>query len=281
MFHWARVSLFVVFGLTVIFQSSTLYGEDPFHPGDDGKYTYKKITRGLDGRGYSSAVIYLPDVTKDVKHPAVVLSGGLFNRKEDVRWISERLASHGFIVLAFTPTSIFGNNDTFRKGHLQGLATLSKENADFRSPIFNLIDEDRLGLVGYSMGGGGAYLASEEIGTVRATVLLAPYLDKIRSAKSDTSSLIIVGANDTTASARSHGYPLYTKLLRDDRAYFEFKSLSHLSYINSGSNSSHKKISTYMVAWLKSRLMEMDQYDEWIRPYGAQVQGDLFKRRLF
>jgi pimeloyl-ACP methyl ester carboxylesterase len=96
--------------------------------------------------------------------PLVIVSHGYPGSRTFLTWLTENLASKGYVVAAIDHTdSVFGEQRAFTSTLLnraadQGftLDTLSARSRDSGDFLNGLLDPDRVGIVGYSMGGYGA-----------------------------------------------------------------------------------------------------------------------------
>lgn len=152
--------------------------------------------------GEYNSIVYYPAkwngwrARKDISeghYPGIVLSNGYYGSNWNITWISKHLASHGYVVIAFTPPEGGTLNTWTIEGLLQsfdqtqwaegfngGIDKLKQQNRNWFAPIHNLVDVDTFGVVGFSMGGAGAIEAAAsnpEIDTVVG--LSAAYLEEI------------------------------------------------------------------------------------------------------
>lgn len=174
--------------------------ELPKDPSVRGSFNVQTYTQGLQSAAYQSAMVFYPTgVNENKKLPVTTLSGGYSNTKETMTWVGEHLASHGMIVIAFTPTNNFTTDPSFwARGHTGAFKKIQEEGARSASPIKGMVDPRRIGIMGFSMGGAGTILAVDELkGEAAAAIALCPYQPKVPGAK--TPILYITGTNDTTA----------------------------------------------------------------------------------
>jgi hypothetical protein len=170
-------------------------------PAGSGTYSKCTYTSGLSDSGYASAIVYYP-CSGSGPFSATTLTGGYTNTKEDMAWLGNHLVTHGFVIIAMTPNNTLGTNSTWTTAHKAGVNKLISENSRSSSPIYGKVNANALGIMGFSKGGGGALLASSDVGTrVKATQALAPYMDfsynlsGIRSA-----TICYTGTSDSIAS---------------------------------------------------------------------------------
>ena len=143
------------------------------NPGSYEICTYKA---GLADIGYFSAEMFYPCDLSAGPFPATTLTGGWTNTKEDMYWLAEHLTTHGYVVLAITPTNIYGQPPVWERAHKAGFEQLESQNSAFLSPLRGKIDLSKRAITGFSMGGGGALLAQEDIDDEVAIIALAPWL---------------------------------------------------------------------------------------------------------
>ena len=259
--------------LSVLFPLVGMYGcggdAMPEGPSAEGEYDVCEYTSGLSNSGYGSATISYPCETGDGPFPATTVIGGYTNTKNQMTWISDNLTSHGFIVIRLTPISPFGSQSSWVSAQRAGYEQLIIENNE-SSPVGGLIDEDAIGLVGYSFGGGAALKVAEELGDkIKAVVALAPFNDTPSTwdmPDMEAASMIAIGSADTTARPRNakgqyDGLP-------DSLAsiYAEVEGSGHLDFINSGGY--HNKYRTLATSWLSIHLEDDESYRTYL--YGSK-----------
>src|SRR5262249_33922995 len=96
--------------------------------------------------------------------PLVVVSHGYPGSRTFMTWLTENLASKGYVVAAIDHTdSVFGQQRAFVSTLLNRVAdqtftidALSERSHDPGDFLHNVIDPSRVAIVGYSMGGYGA-----------------------------------------------------------------------------------------------------------------------------
>lgn len=94
-----------------IITSAQARGDNPPPPGsgdpaEEGSYSECAYSSGLSDSGYGSARVFYPCETADGPFAATTLTGGFTNTKEQMYWLAEHLVTHGYIVIAITPTNI-------------------------------------------------------------------------------------------------------------------------------------------------------------------------------
>ncbi|MAR00836.1 MAG: hypothetical protein CMI00_09935 [Oceanospirillaceae bacterium] len=142
-----------------------------------GPYEICYYDNGISSSDYASARMFYPCDLSAGPFPATTLTGGYTNTKEDMYWLAYHLTSHGYVVMAMTPTNRFGQPPVWAMAQKAGFAMLATENSDSSSPLQGMIDLDARNLMGFSMGGGGVLLAASEMGGAQTSAIaLAPWL---------------------------------------------------------------------------------------------------------
>jgi hypothetical protein len=203
---------------------------------EPGDYEYYS----LNGSGsVSSCRVYYPASlsTSSGTYPAVTLSGGMTNSKEDMYWLAEHLSGEAEVIV-FTISA--ANNMTvsgYTNAHLDGYDMMVAENNNSRSIVYQKISS--YGLMGYSMGGGGVLNAGNDLGSaVDAIVAMAPYNPENRLNGVEADTLIMVGSNDLVASPLLNAEPAYNDLPDTiDKCLMEFRNFGHLQWVNNNSSS--------------------------------------------
>ena len=215
--------------------------------------------------GFGGGTVYYPTSTAEGTFGAVAIAPGYTNSQSAIAWYGPRLASQGFVVITIDTLSIYDQPDSRGAQLLAALDYLTG-----RSSVRTRIDATRLGVMGYSMGGGGSLSAARTRPALQAAIPLAPY----HGTKSWTSvrvpTLIIGGENDTVAPVSSHAEPFYTSLPATlDKAYLELNNASH-----SAPTSANVTIAKHSISWLKRFIDNDTRYEQFLcpRPQGSAIQ---------
>ncbi len=218
----------------------------PTDPETDGPLAFTSSTLTFDGEGFgtysATAFVPAPDGQNE-PWPSVVLLNGLSATAPMMTWLSDHLASHGYVVLAVTPPNPFSLDVTqWARGFIDGASTLESESARSGSPLAGQVDSARLGAIGLSMGGAGALEAAGTDPRFAAVVSLAPgwsdyakflFQDTLAAAgKITTPTQIQRGSEDCLVPADG---PLgYYAAVPARKQYLEIHGGDHIGYINDG-----------------------------------------------
>ncbi|RUT04416.1 hypothetical protein DSM106972_046440 [Dulcicalothrix desertica PCC 7102] len=144
--------------------------DNPFNP--DSIYNQvKRYTTTIAADGDLADVYYpvLPNATPDQLPIALMLQGALVDKAEYSNY-AEKVASYGFVVVVPNNERTLTINGQSITGFLADqqqvsdvLAQMKLEDANATSPIFEIIDTDKLGLLGHSFGGYAGLAAIQNI----------------------------------------------------------------------------------------------------------------------
>lgn len=211
----------------------------------------------VDTSGFRAATIYHPTTAADGTFGGVSLAPGFVESQVAVRWLGPRLASHGFVVIAFDTRSLL--DDPPARG-AQLLAAL--DHLTDRSSARGRVDPGRLAVMGHSMGGGAALEAARARPSLRAAVPLAGWhLD--RSWPEVATPTLVIGAQfDVVAPVALYSQPFYEGLPAGlPKAYLEITAADHFV-----TNRPTPTVSRLSIAWLKRFVDDDTRYTPFLCP---------------
>lgn len=224
------------------------------------EYAEMDLTASQTGSGVAAATVYYPS-EEEGTFGAIAILPGFTNTRSAVSWYGPLLASHGFVVMTLNTNSTLDFPSARATQVLRALEFLTSDADQFR--VFrDKVDADRLAVMGYSMGGGGALEATSRNTAIKASIPLAPWHTTKTFSNVETPTMIIGAQNDGTAPVASHARPLYEGLPDDlDKAYYEFRGAPH------GIPTSYNQdIAALSVSWMK-RFVDSDyRYDSVLCP---------------
>jgi len=234
-----------------------------------GPHPVKSYTDGLSDGAYSSAVVFYPS---DVKNPraATTLSGGYTNTKEQMVWLAEHLASHGFVVQVFTPTNPNSTDPRiWETGHLGSVRKLKSESVRSGSPIQGLVDPGRLAVMGFSMGGAGTILAVNSAQEpLRAAIALCPYQPQALSVKVPT--MFVTGTGDFVATPANVEKAFNATGPDSPRALLNLDGMRHQNVTSPGAF--RRQLSRYLTTWYQIFLDGHTSHKKYLT--GAEADAD-------
>lgn len=241
------------------------------------------IHKGLKRWGYASARISYPCGLSE-KVPAVTLTGGFVNIKEQMYWLADHLTSHGYIVIAITPYNILGDPTVWKHAHMAGIRELQVQNRTWWSPVRGKVNQEQLGVMGYSNGGGGALLAAGELGdTLKTVTALAPNIGDEQPQFDNISAQtqIISGALDEVTLPSSVG-SYYDSLPVDiSRNLSVLRGLSHLEWVGFGDFQTPRTQAKILItAWLNLQMRDDPAFGDWFsgEQHNHHLAEDWFTR---
>jgi dienelactone hydrolase len=124
------------------------------------------------GRDFGGGTVFFPT---DAEPPfaAFVMCPGFTARQSSIREWGPFFASHGIVLMTIDTNSTRDPVAARDNQLLAALDELRSENARRASPLAGALDLSRLGVSGWSMGGGGAWLAGQSTPSLRSVITLA------------------------------------------------------------------------------------------------------------
>jgi dienelactone hydrolase len=181
----------------------------------------------------------------------VVVPGFISNRSS-VNWYGPRIASHGFVVMVIDTNTPLDFPAQRAGQQNAALRWLSEE-----SPVKDRIDPQRLGAMGWSMGGGGTLEASRSNPRIKAAVPLAPW-DVAAFPLLTTPTLMVACQSDVVAPPASMARAFYNGMASRQKAYLGIPG-GHFCV-----TTSNDVIARYAISWLKRFVDEDTRYSPFI-----------------
>lgn len=218
--------------------------------------------------GFGGGTIHYPTGTTGTM-AAIVVIPGYVSAESSIEWWGPKLASYGFVVMTIDTNSGFDQPPSRARQINSALDYLISQNSSSRSPVRGMIDTNRLGVVGWSMGGGGTLRVAEE-GRIKAAIPLAPW-DTTNFRDNYTPTLIFACQSDVIAPVYQHASPFYNQIPGStDKAFVELSGGSH--YCANGGGVYNNVLGRLGVSWMKRYLDEDTRYDQFL--CGPNHQAD-------
>ncbi|WP_241533795.1 alpha/beta hydrolase [Clavibacter michiganensis] len=216
---------------------------------------------------FGGGVIYEPRDTGKPVLGAVVITPGFTDTNADEKEYAELVASQGFVAFAI---------DTLDTGDIPAdRATQMLAAVDWltgSSPVKAEVSPDRVALLGYSFGGGGAMQAAQSRPSIKAVVGMMPFDAPPESdpnattpayPRMTTPTLVITGQEDDVADPKYFGKPAYDSIpAGTPKQYLELKGLGH----GAGEHMPVPTVRTAVTAFLKRYLDGNSAYGRFICP---------------
>nr|WP_218909311.1 alpha/beta hydrolase [Nocardiopsis sinuspersici] len=206
--------------------------------------------------GFGGGTIFYPSDSNQT-FGGVVIAPGYTASSSTMEWMGHRIASQGFVVFTIDTNTRYDQPDS-RGRQLEAALDYLADDSD----VSDLVDGDRMAVMGHSMGGGGTLAAAEDRPELRAAIPLTPWHTQKNWDDVQVPTMIIGAENDSVASVRSHSIPFYESL--DDNlesAYVELEGASHFA-----PNMSNTAIAKYSISWLKRFVDEDERYEQFLCP---------------
>lgn len=220
---------------------------------------------------YDSAIVYYPD--GNGPFPATTMSGGWTNTKEDMEWICVDLVEQGFIVICFTPQRrLLALPWIWQRGQEAIYDTLLAENADRNSDIYGKVNTNKIGLAGFSMGGGGVVqTANENTTDAKVAIAMAPWetctinptADCLDNTTNITIPVFIFGGTNDRLVYDNELNNMYENVpASTERLGIIFDGMTHydLFGVEAAKGAARDEVATYMIAFLKVNLVGDSSY---------------------
>ncbi|MEZ7817496.1 MAG: lipase, partial [Flavobacteriales bacterium] len=184
-----------------------------------------------NGPDYKGATVYYPTDAQPPYSGIVIVPGFVSPQFSIQKW-GPFLASHGIVTMTIGTNQPWGLPESRRDAVLDALVSLKGESTRAGSPLLGQIDINSLAVGGWSMGGGGAQLAAAADPSIKAVVVLCPWLDGKTLSPSDINHaapiLFFSAENDIIAPPVSHADVQYDYTLRStSKMLFEIEDGRH------------------------------------------------------
>jgi triacylglycerol lipase len=219
---------------------------------------------------FASADIYYPkSKIQTQQFGGVAISPGFREKKENLSWWGEILASHGFAVLILDTNTLNDLPEIRAEALIAGVNVLRSESIRNASPLNGKIKRENMAVMGHSMGGGGALLAAQLYGNeLKAAIPLTSWQPDGHFSKISIPTLAIAGEVDRIAASDVHAFPHFRSLSDNiAKMYIEIKNGNHF-IANTATGQKrlqpnidvHDLIGRFGIAWLKLFLDEDESY---------------------
>lgn len=242
-----------------------------------GEYAVKSYTEAMGlvgGTAYGDAAIagdgselYYPEGATPPFASVVIVPGFTAQRSDIAAWGSF-LASHGIVTLAIDTNTVGDLPDVRAAGLLDALESLKKENLRPGSPVEGRLDTTRMGVMGWSMGGGGTWIAADSHPELKVAVSLCGWSVQRVGGATSVPSLQLAVQDDELAAGMSQ--PVYQAIPdRTPKMILEFARGGH--WVNNNPANEGNQVGAYGLSWIKVFLEGDERYREFLKimPSGA------------
>ncbi len=223
---------------------------------NSGPYSVRTISvSNYAASGFGGGTIHYPNNVSG-KMGAIAVIPGYVSYENSIKWWGPRLASHGFVVITIDTNSIYDQPNSRADQLSAALDHIIDESNSNSSSISGMIDETRLGVIGWSMGGGGSLKLSTER-SINAAIPQAPYYSGSNDFDTiQTPTLILSCESDVIAPVNSHAKDFYSDLPNTTpKAILEINNGSH--YCANSGYDDEDILGKYGISWMK-RFLDFD-----------------------
>ena len=261
------LALILIFSLSVSVAAQEISRESLGSPGPYQVAYYSSYPAVPE---FSAATIYFP-ANKGEDFAGVAISPGFVESQENMSWWGNHLASHGFAVLTLDTNELRDNPSLRADALMAAIEVLRNEGERMGGTLRGKILNDRMAIMGHSMGGGGTLIAANaHSAELKAAIPFTPWQPDGNFSAISIPTLVIAGENDRIAPAADHALPHFESLSEDiPKMYFEIKDGNHfIANTDTGDGRLAPNIDVYdlvggmSVAWLKLFVDGDEEYRE-------------------
>lgn len=223
-----------------------------------GPYSVRtKNVSGLSASGFGGGTIHYPTGTTG-KMGAIAVVPGFVSYESSIKWWGPRLASWGFVVITIDTNTTADQPDSRARQLSKALDHVIRD-----STVGKMVDSNRLGAVGWSMGGGGSLKLSTDR-RLKAIIPQAPWYMGIGvMSRVKTPTFLIACQADTIAPVRQHVSDFYRQIPSSTpKMYLEVRGASH--YCGNSGNSQQDILGKVGVAWMKRHIDGDRRFDQFL-----------------
>jgi predicted dienelactone hydrolase len=229
---------------------------------------------------FSAATIYFP-ANKGEDFAGVAISPGFVESQKNMSWWGNHLASHGFAVLILDTNELSDDPVLRADALMAAIAVLRNEGERMGGTLRGKILNDRMAVMGHSMGGGGTLIAANaHSAKLKAAIPFTPWQPGGDFSAISIPTLVIAGESDRIAPVADHAFPHFDSLSDDiPKMYFEIRGGNHyIANTDTGEDrltpniDVHDLVGGMAVAWLKLFVDGDEEYRELV--FGEMLARD-------
>jgi dienelactone hydrolase len=240
-----------------------------------GPYTVKTYTSGFkDEPSFAAATIYYP-TDADAPFAAVAICPGFTATQSSIATWGPFLASHGIVVMTIDTNSTTDSVVQRSTALLDALDSLKAENARSGGPLMGKVDTSRMGLMGWSMGGGGTWIDANTHPELKTAITMAGHIITAPGGTGaittiSVPTLMFAGQDDSAILGGGMSQPIYTQIPDSvPKMLYEVAGAGH-DVANSPANNA-KDIGLYGLSWQKVFLEGDARYRQFLLVKGPNA----------
>lgn len=237
----------------------------------EGEYSVQTFTEadGLrDGPDYGAAggleggaTVYYP-MNADPPFGAVVIVPGFTAYRSSIAGWGPFLASHGVVVMAIDTNTTSDQPATRSAALVDALESLKGENTRSGSALEGKLELERLGIIGWSMGGGGTWITADSHPELKVAISLCGWIAGFAGSETTVASLQFAALSDPLAAGMSQ--PVYGAIPEGvPKMLMEFASADH--FIANDPSGASWQVGRYGLSWVKVFLEGDERYRQFLK----------------
>lgn len=221
---------------------------DVADPARQGPLHVESYSSGLrDGPDYGSQTMHYP-TDGAPPYPALAIVPGFMSLESSIADYGPHFASHGIVTLTIGTNSTMDQPPARSEALLDALETIRAEHTRAGGPLDGKLDLARLGVMGWSMGGGGTLITVDAHPELKAAITLCAWNPRQTYRSNQVPTLLFAGTADVLAGGQSQGF--YASIPETTpKMLFEVQSADHF-FANTPAGASGQ-CGKYGTAWLK------------------------------
>ena len=226
-----------------------------------GPYNVKSYTDGFPVNSYGGGTIWYP-TDADPPFGGVAVCPGFVSVQGQISGWGPFLASHGIVMLTMDTGTPLDTVDLRADELMDALNSITSENSRADSPLNGKLDTMRLGVMGWSMGGGATWIDAATHPELRSAVTFAGHILTAvdQDITTDTvPTLMFAGSVDTAILGGGMSQPVYDEIPESTpKMIYEVSGAGHdVANDPSGTGGA---IGRYGLSWQKVFLEGDDRY---------------------
>jgi len=230
---------------------------------NSGPYSVRTINvSNFSASGFGGGTIHYSTETGG-QQGLIAVVPGFVSYESSIKWWGSRLASWGFVVITIDTNTIYDQPNSRADQLSAALDHVINEANNSSSPIYGLVDPNRVGAIGWSMGGGGSLkLATER--DLDAIIPQAPWYSGFNSfGRITTPTMIIACEIDAVAPVAIHADDFYRDIPNSTpKAFMEINNGDHFC-ANSGKRNTDI-LGRNGIAWMKRFIDKDTRYSQFL-----------------
>jgi dienelactone hydrolase len=188
----------------------------------------------------------------------IVIIGAYPSPRASVAGWGMFLASHGIVSMVIDPNSASDQPEARSLALIDAVTSLRAEQTRAGSPLQGKLDAQRIGILGWSMGGGGVWIAADSHPELKVAISLCGWNGSAKAgAMTRVPSLMIAAADDALAAGMST--PVYNAIPSGvPKMLVEFSTGS--TQVGSMPANADYQVGRYVLVWIKVQLVGDESY---------------------